>query len=44
MVGFYDGFDEPSSSILHDQLNLTDEGTFDSIKLVQSVVMFDYSV
>jgi len=44
MVGFYDGFDEPSGSILHDQLNLTDEGAFDSRKLVQSVVMFDYSV
>jgi hypothetical protein len=44
MVGFYGGFDEPSGSILHDQLNLTDEGTFDSRKLVQSVVMFDYSV
>jgi hypothetical protein len=44
MVGFYGGFDEPSGSTLHDQLNLTDEWTFDSIKLVQSVVMFDYSI
>jgi hypothetical protein len=44
MVGFYDGFDEPLYSVLHDQLNLTGEGIFDSRKLVQSVVMFDYSV
>jgi len=43
MVRFY-VFDEPSGSILHDQLNLTDEGTFDSRKLARSVVMFDYSV
>jgi len=44
MVGFYDGFAESSGSVLHDQLNLTDEGTFEHRKLVQLVVMFDYSV
>ena len=33
MVGFYGCFAEPSGSVLHDRLNLTDEGTSDSRKL-----------